>query len=69
MEQMTTNLSVREIVPDVYYRARITDEKDDESTGIMCEGGIPITGYDVCHFGVVPKIKITENGRKNHIGE
>lgn len=69
MEQMAINLPVREIGPAVYYRARIIDDKDGENTGIIYERGIPITGYDVCHSGVAPKDKITENGRVNHIGE
>ena len=69
MEQMAINLPVRKIGPDVYYRARIIDDKDDENTGITRKGGIPITGYDVCYSGVAPKNKITENGRVNHIGE
>ena len=69
MEQMAINLPVRKIGPDVYYRARIIDDKDGENMGIIREGGIPITGYDICHSGVAPKDKIKENGRVNHIGE
>ncbi len=69
MEQMAINLPVKKMDPDVYYRARIIDDKDGENTGITREGGIPITGYDVNHSGVAPKDKITENGRVNHIGE
>lgn len=69
MEQMAINLPVRKIGPDIYYRARIIDEKDGENVGITREGGIPITGYDVQHSGVAPKDIITENGRVNHIGE
>lgn len=68
-QQAVMHIPITELDNDIYYRARIIDPNDGETTGIIRENGIPVSGYDDQHSGVAPVSAITKNGRVNHIGE
>lgn len=67
--QAAAYMPVTKLDEGIYYRTRIINDYDGEETGVIRNGGVPISGYNSQYSGVAPENKVNENGRANRKGE